>query len=90
MRIKESDLQAVVDRINRITGSPLEQYTKTKEGKFIANIGNYHLNSAYGGHGLSRMMNEVGGVTTIIPGFSPKRELYDKMQAFIMGLDAKK
>ena len=55
MRVLNSDLAAVVRRINLITKSPLEPCTKLKSGKFKANIGNYHLDSAYGGHQLVRM-----------------------------------
>jgi len=83
-RITESQLQAVVDRLNRITGSPMAPYA---DGK--AQIGNYHLSHAYGGVCLHRMHNEGGGVSCpIIGGHVPKRELYGLMQAYISGLTA--
>jgi len=88
-RINQSNLEAVVTRINQLTNSPLVPWSKDKQGKFKANIGNYHIDSAYGGHRLVRHINEGGGITVIIDGFSPKRELYEKMHAFIMGMDAK-
>lgn len=86
-RITDKDLKAVVERINLITGMPLEAYTKDKNGKLKANVGNYHLSYAYGGVCLHRMHNDAGGVNTPInSGFTTKRDLYNQMQAYIKGL----
>ena len=82
-RVTEKDLQAIVDRINRITGSPSAPYI---DGK--AQIGNYHLSHAYGGVALHRMHNENGGVSSpLSTGHIPKRELAALMYAFINGLE---
>jgi hypothetical protein len=90
--ITKGNLQAVVDRINRITGSPMEPYTKTGEipnQKYSANIGNYHLSGAYGGNALHQMQNNGGGVRDIFGmGHVSKRELYNLMHAFLKGMDA--
>ena len=85
-RITEKDLEEMAEHINRLTGSPLEQYTQTADGTDKANVGNYHISYAYGGVGLHRMVNTGGGVTTIIGGYTPKRELYEKMRALITGI----
>ena len=86
-RITEKDLQGVVDRINRVTKSPEATYTKI-DGKYKANVGNYHLSYAYGGVSLHRINNEGGGISDVFRcGHVPKRELYQRMQAFISGLD---
>ena len=83
-RITESQLQAVVDRLNRITGSPLAPYVNGK-----AQIGNYHLSHAYGGVCLHRMHNEGGGVSSpLSTGHITKRELLGLMHAYISGLTA--
>lgn len=103
-RITDRDLQAVVDRINRITGSPATPYTReldpplsgpalakgeTRPYSRRANIGNYHLSGAYGGVALHRMENSGGGVSDVLRvGHVPKRELYGLMQAFIAWLDS--
>ena len=89
-RITQKDLDQVVRIINKETGSPEASYTKDKDGKYHANPNNYHLDSAYGGYGLVRMCNEGGGVTSIISGFHPKRDLYNRMVAFLDGLRAGK
>jgi len=87
-RITDKDLQAVVNRINRMAGMPLEPYAKVGDN-YVAQIGCYHLSHAYGGVALHRMYNEGGGVSDIFGGHMPKRELYGKMHAFLAGLDAK-
>ena len=84
-RITEKQLEAVVERINRMTGSPLASYTKQADGSLKANIGNYHLDYAYGSVGLVRMHNESGGVESIIS-LDTKRGLYNRMHAYCAGL----
>jgi hypothetical protein len=82
-RVTEKQLQAIVDRINRITNSPAEPYINGK-----AQIGNYHLSHAYGGVSLHRMHNDGGGVSSPLSiGHVTKRELQNLMYAFICGLN---
>ena len=89
-RITEKQLQAIVDRINSITGSPMESYTKESSGHYRANVGNYHLSFAYGGVALDRMVSAGGGVTCPLgSGHVTKRELAEKMWAFLAGLEHK-
>lgn len=90
-RVTKSQLQTVVDRINRITGSPMTPYTTNYEtGKHTANVGNYHLSGAYGGFCLHRMYNDVGGVSSpLSSGHISKRELLNLMYAYVQGLEHK-
>ena len=82
-RVTEKQLQAIVDRINRITGSPAEPYINGK-----AQPGNYHISHAYGGVALHRMSNTCGGVSSpLSTGHIPKRELANLMWAYISGLN---
>ena len=82
-RVTQSHLQAVVDRINRITGSPTIPYIGN-----IAQVGNYHLSGAYGGVCLHRMHNLGGGVSSPLSiGHISKRQLLDLMYAYIQGLN---
>lgn len=82
-RITDKYLDAIVDRLNRITGSPAAPYI---DGK--AQVGNYHISHAYGGVCLHRMHNEGGGVSSpLSTGHIPKRELAGLMHAFIAGME---
>jgi hypothetical protein len=73
-----------------MTDSPEASWTKDKSGKFTANVGNYHLDWAYGGVALHRMQNTSGGVEDILRvGFVSKREMQKLLFAYIAGLDAK-
>ena len=84
-RITERDLEAVCKRINEVTGNPAETYKKEGE-KYIAQLGNYHLSYAYGGVSLHRMDKEGGGVSDVFGcGHTTKRDLYNRMQAYISG-----
>ena len=86
-RITEKDLANLCRRLNMITNSPLDPYTKGNDGKCTANIGNYHINYAYGGAELYRMHNLAGGVTNPLrSGHVSKRELYGRIHAFIDGI----
>lgn len=93
-RITQKDLDLQVERINKATKSPLTTYTRNgkkgnREPGFTANIGNYHLDWAYGGVKLIRIDNERGGIATISTGgFGTKRELYNWMTAFLAGMAA--
>ena len=92
-RITTKDLEATAARINRLTNSPMQPYVKgagmDKQG-YTAQIGCYHLSGAYGGYALHQMVNEGGGVRDIFGGHMPKRELYERMHAFIRGLETAK
>lgn len=86
-RVTNTDLQAIVDRINRLTDSPMHSYVKDDSGKYKAQIGNYHLSFAYGGVSLHRMTNDAGGVTDVLScGHVSKRELSQMMFSYIYGL----
>ena len=87
-RITKENLEAVIERINKLTDSPIEAYTRGEDGTYKSNPGNYHLDGAYGGYSLARMCNEGGGIESIISGYMPKKELYEKMFVFIRGLEA--
>ncbi len=88
-RITEKDLQARIDWLNKLTGNPAEPWSLGTGGGCVPNPGNYHLDSAYGGHGLQQMC-EGGGTRKIIGGFYPKRELYNLINAYIDGVEVNK
>jgi hypothetical protein len=87
-RVTDKQLQAVVDRLNRITGSPLEPYAKV-DGRYVTQIGCYHLSHAYGGVCLHRMHNESGAVSSpLSTGHVAKRELLGLLHAYISGIES--
>ena len=87
-RITDKDLENLVDRINRTLGTPMTYATANDDGKRTINIGNYHLDSAYGGVQLVQTVTIGGGVRVIIHGYGTKRELFNKMHAFLEGVRA--
>lgn len=88
-RIKLSDLEHLITRINEATNSPLEYSVDNKRGGYDIQIGHYHLSGAYGGWQLQRTMNTGGGVDTPLGGgFDSKREMYGKLNAFLRGLES--
>ena len=90
-RITIKDLNAVCERLNRITGSPLVGYVKGEDGKYQSQVGNFHISQAYGGYSLCRMANEAGGVSDVFySGHVSARDLYNQMQAFIRGIEFNK
>ena len=67
----------------------MESYTRGEDGKSRANIGNYHLDYAYGSVKLVRMHNEMGGVSTpLYMGYETKRDAYNLIAAFIAGIES--
>ena len=80
-------LTARLNQINEVTGNPLEAWTGQTDGTFKANIGTYVLDWAYGGVRLSQISSEGGGERDIT-GRATKRETYERMGAFLAGLQA--
>jgi hypothetical protein len=89
-RITDKHLDALCERLNKLTDSPAAPYVIDRvTGRNRACIGNHHISHAYGGVCLHRMSNESGGVTCpLIHGHVKKRELYDAMYNYISGLEA--
>jgi hypothetical protein len=88
-RITIKDLEYQVDLLNRLTGSPAERW-KTEprdDGGWASNPGHYMIGQAYGGCELERICSEGGGTSTPLnTGHIPKRELYEVLRAFIVGI----
>jgi hypothetical protein len=88
IRITEENLEGLCSEINRQTSSPLEPYSLGLDARYHPNAGCYHLSGAYGGRELVRMCKTGTGVTDVFGcGHVPKRDLYNRMRAFILGLE---
>ena len=91
-RITDKMLQGQVDRINKILGRPLTSYSKDENGNYHPNAGNFHLSWAYGGvelHEMSHTPGCTGIIDVFMCGHGPKRKLYNRLTAFIRGLELK-
>ena len=85
-RITRAHLDAKCDTLNRMTKSPVEP-SRMVDGKWTANVGNYHISGAYGGYCLHRMGNEAGCVSDVFDcGHIPSKQLAALMSAYTAGL----
>lgn len=87
-RITPTNLRALVDRINRTTGSPMT-HGEMVGSKYRCNPGHFCLDKNIGGWSLERVCNDGGGVTTILPR-GTARELWDQGHAFLKGWEMAK
>jgi hypothetical protein len=91
-RITQRDLEAVCARINRtVNGSELEPWERV-DGKLRQVPDAYSISYAYGGAALHRNCSvnangESHGIHDVLGGHMPKRELYERMQAFLRGVE---
>lgn len=79
-------LQLRVDRLNKLTGHALTSYTKHEDGKFLPNPGVYYIDMAYGGYQLEQMAEHDTGCSVVLSR-GTKRELFDKLCAYINGIE---
>ena len=85
-KITRSFLEAKARTINSMTNSPLESSSMV-DGKYRANVGNYHIGGAYGGYCLQRMATEGGGCSDVFDcGHITARQLAALMSAYTAGL----
>ena len=83
-RITNAKIEMAIETLNTLMKRPLEPYDTSKE-RNRANVGNFHLYSAYGKVGLHETVNESGGVRDIV-GLRTKRELHDAILYLIRGI----
>lgn len=87
--MKRKELDSMVARLNNLTGSPVDPYTRQPDGSYTANVGNYHISEAYGGFALERMATVNGGVLCIShDGYGTKTQLGAFLRAFMDGIEA--
>lgn len=93
-RITDRDLNAVCERVNRAFGmvDDYSYWERTSTGS-RQRPGVFYVDGAYGGVALYRTCDldedgESHGVSDVFrAGHMPKRELYDRMQAFLDGIE---
>ncbi len=89
-RITTRDLEQLCRVINRTANGTIEEpWTRDESGNLRATIGVYVIDGAYGGWELHRISTPGGGVSDVFRcGHVSKRDLYNRMRAFIDGLEA--
>ncbi len=88
-RISIYHIQAAVNRLNKLTGQPMEPYTLDDKGMLRANIGNYHISEQYGGVQICQMCNQDGGTSTPMSSmYAPKRDCLNMLHAYIAGVSS--
>jgi len=85
MKTTLTQIRLLIDELNKQLGRPLKPYIK-ENGKFTAQIGNFHLYQVYGAFGLHEMANERGGVRQTIA-LGTKKELYTALHKLIQGVE---
>lgn len=89
-RITSRHLEQLVRVINvRVNGDPCSDlWQRDAGGDLTARLGAYYIDGAYGGVALYRMVTAGGGVSDVLGcGHVPKRDLYNRLQAFRRGLE---
>jgi hypothetical protein len=83
-RITEKQLDAIIERLNIYFDLPIDSW---KDGK--AQIGNLHLDGAYGGWRIVQHMTDGGGIREISPRGS-RREIFEYAHAMLKGAQLEK
>ena len=87
MRVTIKQLESQVKYLNELTGQPLKPYT-FKKG---ANVGCYYIQASYGGYQLEQIVNKGGGCRTLLnTGYTTKKELYNNINRFLLGIELAK
>lgn len=86
--VTEKELKSIIEYLNETTGNSKVEWVLQKDNTYRSNIGNYHLDCAYGGYNLAQFVNECGGINHPLGmGFYSKKELAAKIRSFISGIE---
>lgn len=87
-RITRAKIDARIEYLNRLTGSPTEPYSKGDDGRWAANPGAFYLEGAYDGHKLARMAGFNGcSQDPLCTGYVSLRAVYDAIDCYIRALE---
>ena len=89
-RITKKQLQARIETINSILGKPSTPFSFHEDGTRYVNEGVFILTMAYGGYGVGKMSEEGGTWSAIWNGHITARDAYERLSAFIAGLQFSK
>lgn len=81
-QVTEKHLRLQVKRLNKLKGFEEPAYSTP---------GAYDIDGAYGGVALHRYENEHGGVSDVFrSGHMSKKDLYNRIDAFIAGIESER
>lgn len=83
-RVTPAMLDRYVEQVNSLLGKPATGWTRT-DTDFVANVGHYQLDRAYGGVGLVQLVSDGVAETCIIQR-TTSRGMLDCLQAMIYGI----
>lgn len=82
-----SQLERIVARVNKQLGRAPQAYVLLGEPlRPVAQVGNFHIDRAYGKVALCEMYNESGGTRDVL-GYCSKAELKEQMFALLEGIE---
>jgi len=88
-RITQRYLNSLCERINSAQKTPAKPYERIDD-KLIGQVGNYHISGAYGGWCLYQIANVSGGVRDVFScGHITKRDLYNRMRAYLLAYEGR-
>ncbi len=85
MRTTLAQIELLITELNKQLDRPLKPYIK-ENGKYTAQIGNFHLYQAYGAYGLHVISNEGCCIRETIA-LGTKKELYTALHKLIQGVE---
>jgi hypothetical protein len=89
MKITRAFVERQLERLNITAGTPLTPYTANPDGKgCTSNVGNYHLDNAYGGYSLQRICEGGGSTPAFTHGYFPLKEVSNQIHAYTEGFCA--
>ena len=91
MRTSRKCLEAIVSRINEITGvgnTAWRTITEYGVSRNVAPVGAYVLDHAYGGYSLHRYVSDGGAVDAVIDYRAGAGEMERLLRAFLAGIRA--
>ena len=84
MRVTKKQLENKVNYLNDLTGNDREPYIFGQG----SNVGTYYIQGAYGGYQLQQIVNKSGGARTLLnTGYTTKKELYNNINSFLLGIE---
>jgi hypothetical protein len=88
-RTTQMELESQASTLNRLAGFDDNEPLWQREGnENKATVGMFYIDAAYGGVTLKRIVSDSGGVTDVFrSGHMPKRELADRMRAYMDGIE---